>query len=483
MSRLGPENGWPGPAAGSAGPGMDAWRPGPEAVRVLSVLLDKYERSRALTDGPSARRPQVRMADGVVPGYTGGSLDPDARRTLHQDLARLADAGIVDLRWVRFEEGNLLDRVYLEWDGVHQAYALTGRTPLRDEMAVVVQEVAAWRRRQVAKGSPAWVLNWADDVVAAVQARGRVGSQLLPPDPEDRRALLQALGGLVEKGDEVLPVRLFSTRYLGDSKAFERQVQGRLLGLLQRYALPTWGVDDPDVFSDPADLLREVGLEVTHDLITFCGPAVISFSASAGWSAQGAEDGEGDGQGLASGRDHEVLRTTHAVDACAFPHGVAVDAADVDGLVWQEVRCARILTIENKANYRAYVRRERNPDELVVYLGGFASPGQRRFLRSLRRWHERQGRTLPSLDHWGDLDYGGILILQHLRDTCWPEARPWRMEPEWLSRHRDRLEPFDDAYRDKLARLLEQERYRWARPLIEALLTAGGTLEQEALLI
>jgi hypothetical protein len=466
--RTGFENGRPGVAAGRAGTDLDGWRPGPEAARVLSVLLDKYERSRALTSGPSARRPQVRMVDGVVPGYASGSLDPDARRTLHQDLARLADAGVVALRWVRFEEGNLLDRVYLEWDGVERAYALTGRTPLRDEMAAVAQEVTAWREREAAKGAPAWMLQWADDVVAAVRARGRVGSQLFPQDPADRRALLRTLAGLVDKGDEVLPMRLFSTRYLGDSKAFERQVQSRLLGLLQRYALPAWGVDDPDVFSDPADLLREVGLEVTHDLITFCGPVVFSFAASAG-SAPGA---------VAAG-----VVDAGTVNAGALPHGVAIDAADVDGLVWQEVRCARILTIENKANYRAYVRRERHPDELVVYLGGFASPGQRRFLRSLRQWLARQGRALPPLDHWGDLDYGGILILQHLRDTCWPEARPWRMETEWLSRHRDRLEPFDDAYREKLARLLEQERYGWARPLLEALLAAGGTLEQEALLI
>ncbi|MCL6517894.1 Wadjet anti-phage system protein JetD domain-containing protein [Alicyclobacillus sp.] len=455
--------------------GRDSRRPsgtarlrlGPEAVRVLSSLLDKYERSRALAEGSSARRPQVRMTDAVVPGYTSGWLDPETRRTLHQDLVDLADRGVVALRWVRFEEGNLLERVYLEWAGLADAYAFTGRRPLRDEMTALAETVQRWRDAQSSAGAPAWMIRWADDVLLAIRERGRVGAQLLPGGAEDRRLLLLALAGLVKKGEQVLPVRLFSTRYLGDSKAFERRVQSRLIGLLQRYALAEWGMPDAELFADPADLLREVGLETTHDLITFCGPVAFScFARDAGSSLP-----------LADGADGQALRGD------LLPHGVSMDAADVDAVHWHQVDCQRILTIENKANYRAYVRQERRQDELVVYLGGFASPGQRRWLRSIRRWFQDHDRPLPPLHHWGDLDYGGILILQHLRDTCWPEAQPWRMEAEWLERHRDRLERFDEEYRLKLARLLDQERYAWAHALIRALLAAGGTLEQENLLV
>jgi hypothetical protein len=89
----------------------------------------------------------------------------------------------------------------------------------------------------------------------------------------------------------------------------------------------------------------------------------------------------------------------------------------------------------------------------------------------------------PTFQHWGDLDYGGILILQHLQNTCWPEVQPWRMNPELLDKFADLVEPFESIYRDKLKRLLENEKYRWAHPLLEKILEIGGTLEQEAILL
>jgi hypothetical protein len=425
------------------------------ALRVLSTLLDKYERSQAfLRNEAQQRRIQVRLTDAVVPGYVSGWFDPDARHALHAGLQRFAEEGLIELQWVKFEHGNILDKVYLVWDGIDKAYARLGRTPRREELAALADQLRLWLQAQALLPGWEWIRDWVRDVLEAVEQRGRASVNLLPQDPALRELLLRALSGLIDKGDAVLPMRLFSKRYLGDSKAFERQVQGRLLGMVRKYALPCWGELDPEVLADDADLLRELGIEVTHDDVAFCGPVRFRF---AGHSA--------------------------VVDGRAFPHGLAIDAADAGAIEVVDLPISRILTIENKANYREYVRRERQSEELVVYLGGFASPGQRRFLRRLRAFVETHGLPLPRFHHWGDLDYGGILILQHLRDTCWPEAEPWRMEPEMLDTYASLLEPLDDAYREKLRRLLENDKYRWAWPLVERLLEAGGTLEQEALLV
>ncbi|MBE3551950.1 MAG: DUF2399 domain-containing protein [Kyrpidia tusciae] len=448
--------------------GAAPWMPREEStVKILDALLKKYESSQALVKGSSRRRPQVSPSESVVPGYVSGGMDPEVRKRFHGELARLEQEGVVSLRWVRFEEGNVLDRVYLEWEGVDRAYACLGRAPVREESAALAEEMEDWLDGLAPTGAWAWVERWVEDVVDAARGRGRVGPRLVPGDPEERRRLLNAIEGLIREGGESLPVRLFSKRYLGNSKAFEQQVQGRLIGLLQRYAVPSWGAD-PDMYSEPADLLREVGIEVTHDWVAFCGPIRFRFRQAV--ATQDEWGGPG-GQGGAW------------VDAGALPHGLAIDAADVDRLEFERASCTRIVSIENKANYRAYLRSERREGELVLYLGGFASPGQRRFLRRLRAWWEGRGESPPPFDHWGDLDYGGILILQHLRETCWPEAAPWRMDPEILCQYADRLEPYDATYRAKLERLLEQERYRWAWPLVRVLLEKGGTLEQEATLV
>lgn len=428
----------------------------PLAQAVLHQLLDRLERSRAqaqggAADGPSrpARRIQVRMTDEVVPGYLAGTLDPAARRALHADLARLEADGVIALRWVKFEEGNLLERVYLTPDGMATAYRLLGRRPVRDVLAEVAGELMAWRASLPHALPPgwSWVDRWLEEVLPALRA-GRAPAHGMPGGVAEVRRLLAVLSGLMQQGGTPVPVRVFSKRCLGDSKAFERYVKARLVSLVRRYALPVWGVA-PEAYADDAVLLRELGLEVTHDLIAFCGP--LRFR----------------------------LRAGPVVDAGAFPAGLALDAADVAELMVVDLPVRRVITIENKANYREYVRRERRADEVVVFLGGFASPGQREFLRRLRAaWQH----GTPCLLHWGDLDYGGILILQHLRDTCWPDAQPWRMEPGLLAAYADLLEPFDAAYRRRLEGLRADPRYAWAHPLLDALLSRGGTLEQEALL-
>lgn len=498
---------------------------------VLSALLDKYENSEAFRKGePTQARIQLRFTDSLVPGYASGRLDPDDRSALHTALVTMADGGFIDLKWVKFEEGNILERVYLKWEQINDIYEYLGRTSQRQKLSAFTVEMEQWLRGLVGvglvdsgllgegaggkvrlgagealldeglapggEGMPngslpeAWrfLLNWADDILSFVHERGRIPSSLIPDEDGTRALLLRALAGLVRARGQSLPVRLFSKRELGNSKVFERQVQSHVIRLVRRY----WSIGHPldvEAPDDNATLLRELGIESGHEDITFCGPIRFRY------------------QGTVAAED---------IDASVFPYGLAIDASDVHRIAITEASISRILTIENKANYRAYVRGHRQSDELVVYLGGFASPAQRAFLRLLRNFlrgtasevGEKSATSdmasIRELDkagldkgvsradvsdqptvfhHWGDLDYGGILILQNLRNSCWPEAMPWRMEPEVLDEYIDYAEPIDDAYRTKLTRLLESDVYAWAHPLIQRILTLGATLEQEALLL
>lgn len=428
------------------------------AQRVLAQLVDKYEESESFRKSePSQRRIQTKLSEAVVPGYANGLLDPDVKSDFHAALANMENCGLIELRWVKFEAGNILDRVYLVWEAIHQAYAVLGRASRRDELSTLTAELADWLQTLEAAGLPstwAWVGAWVADVCAAATSRGRVPTHLVPADAATRRMLQRAVAGLIHQGDEPVPMRLFSKRILGHSKLFERQVQAHVVRLLRKYAWFTGDALNPQAQDDDAHLLREFGIETAHDDIAFCGPIGFRY----------------DGQ-------------TTAIAAGDFPYGVAIDASDADRLHITQLSVSRILTIENKANYRVYVRSAHRPDELAIYLGGFASPGQRRFLRLLRSFAESSGQSLPSFHHWGDLDYGGILILQHLMTSCWPEAQPWRMEPDLLTQYADQLDPFDPPYAAKLAKLLESAAYGWAHPLVQRILAAGGTLEQEALLV
>ncbi|MCL6443566.1 MAG: DUF2220 domain-containing protein, partial [Alicyclobacillus sp.] len=366
------------------------------ARRVLEDLVDKYEDSEAFRKGePSKRRIQVKLTNALVPGYTDGSLDPEIRHGFHRSLTRMADDGLIELKWVQFEEGNILDRVYLVWEALDKAYLYLGRTSRRDELQGFVTDMEHWLHALLDGGLPAdfqWVRAWVGEAIDTATSRGRIPSNLVPVDADTRKLLQRAIAGLVRKGEKTLPIRLFSKQYLGHSKLFEQQVQAHLIRLVRRY-WPVHHASQPDLPEDDAVLLRELGIEAGHDDIAFCGPICFRY-----------DDQPGD------------------IDASVFPFGLAVDASDVHRIHVTKMAVSRILTIENKANYRTYVRHERSSDELVIYLGGFASPAQRAFLRLFRDVCFEAAHT--PLYHWGDLDYGGILILHHLRQTCWPEAQP-----------------------------------------------------------
>lgn len=433
---------------------------------LLSALLDKYERSSAFRTGEvPARAIQVRVDEKLLPGYVSGALDPDARRRMHEELRQLEAAGALELRWVRYEEGNLLERVRLVPQAAETLYPLVARPSLRRRLDQLLRELAdleaalsalpesAWSTRVMD-----WVQRWLDDVRKSVQERAR-WPQSVPEEGDKRAAWWGTLRGLAGKGEEPLPVRLFSKRYLGHSKALERLVLPRLVSWLRTYAIPDVAREvgvDPGIYASDEAVLASVGIELGHEDVSFCGPVRLRWPSEEGDAAE--------------------------LDARRIPHGVSLDPAALRGLTLDLTAVRRILTIENKTNYRHYIRYERQPDELVIYLGGFASPAMRSFLRCCRAAAMERGE-LPPLLHWGDLDYGGILILQSVRDSVWPEAMPWRMEPEWLDELRAFVDPFDDAYRARLEALLADPRYAWAAPLIRKLLEVGGGLEQEAQLV
>ena len=457
-----------GVGSGVAGVGVDR-DASPLAVALLGDLLDRYERSAAFQSAAEQhRRIQVKLTDREIAGYQSGGMDADDRSALHETLKRWAGAGIVALRWAPYEEGNLLERVLLEWKGIPDAYGLLGRMPRADRLEQVEELLREWEPRLQFP----WMQRWLADVRESMAERRAIPRRLLPEDAQEQGLLLQSLTGLVDKGDEALPVRLFSKRYLRGSKVFEQRVRSRFVRLLREYAAGTDGRDWADIAEEDGVVLAEAGILEAHEVVEFCGPLVLR-----------ARDGA-------------------TLDCGRFPLGLGLDTHALAELEVVEVGAARVLSIENKTNYHQYVLHERRPDELVVYLGGFPSPAKRRFLARMARavdgrgaggveGREREvergdlaaGRSSVEWLHWGDIDYGGILIAQTLADGVWPQVRPWRMEPDRLEEFAQYLEPYSPGYRARLEALLGRPGLEGWRPLVEKLLEVGATLEQEAFLV
>ena len=110
-----------------------------------------------------------------------------------------------------------------------------------------------------------------------------------------------------------------------------------------------------------------------------------------------------------------------------------------------------------------------------ICLGGFAGPIKRKFLAKLYQTRVESVQYY----HWGDLDYGGLQIFNHLR-TCWPSLQPMLMDLETYESFLEFGEEFNDDYGGKLQGLLSRADFVRFHELIRAMLKQRETLEQEA---
>ena len=109
-------------------------------------------------------------------------------------------------------------------------------------------------------------------------------------------------------------------------------------------------------------------------------------------------------------------------------------------------------------------------DTLVVHTGGFPHSLERTFLQRVVE------AGVERVDHWGDLDVGGMRILRHLSAILPCPVSPWRMEPALLEQLPTR--PLTARDREALVLWLADLEAP-LRELAEAMLSKGVKVEQE----
>ncbi|WP_422449407.1 Wadjet anti-phage system protein JetD domain-containing protein, partial [Thermoanaerobacterium sp. DL9XJH110] len=78
---------------------------------------------------------------------------------------------------------------------------------------------------------------------------------------------------------------------------------------------------------------------------------------------------------------------------------------DIDSV---KVFRGKVMTVENLTTFHSFQEK----DYFVIYLGGFHNRVRRDFIKML--YDQNSDATYY---HFGDIDAGGFLILEHLKDT------------------------------------------------------------------
>lgn len=391
---------------------------------ILSILLEKYERSRAAVGG-AGRRPQFLLRKSPLASAYADELDADRREAIEAAAEELEQQGMISVIWESHGTGQI-ERILLAADAA-QLYERMGRTmPLmrveeyRADISTLTLSAAIWVRRCC-------------NAAHTILSENKIPS-FLPRENEIRRDLIRAILSLPVVGENAVPKRVFSQRVFGDSKYFERCIEAPLLVLLRRFAEEPCETD--------AAYLDMAGITGHHGKVWIAGHMDFSLH----------------------GRGYMLADSAGGIELTYD----TVAAMGIDALP------PAILTVENLTNAEALAQEK--ADRLLVYTAGFPNRTIQAFLSKVSEMKPQKTK------HWGDLDYGGIRIFEYLHKNFFPHLMPYRMDVEELRVHRAFAQHLTDAQTKRLKDLLCRGDFAPWHELIRVMLSEGIWLEQEALL-
>lgn len=280
-----------------------------------------------------------------------------------------------------------------------------------------------------------WIENYLEKL------KERIAEGDLPKNIEKLEKYLDCYRGL-DSLEEPMMKRIFSKRYLKDSKIFEREMERNVVTAARRYC--------PEITADMdiQTVLEQLLIEENSQELAVKGPLKLKI-----WKGSEAK----------------------RVDLSDFTYGVVLNSQTVKHAMVEVEQPAlkKIVTIENKTNYLAM---EYDPEILYIYSHGYFSPLEREFLKKLQRVIE--GKDVEVF-HSGDMDYGGIRIFEYIQKHIFPEIKPLQMDVETYEKYEEYAKTISKETMEKLEKvnvpLLEE--------LKEKLLETGKGIEQESFLI
>ena len=412
---------------------------------VLKRLLRKYEKSKAFYDNSTNRGIMLRPAD--EPDIMDRMESADEKREFLYSMSHLADDGIVRIQWVKYEENNLIEKIYLliGETSLQKAYSVAGMKKKADELDSLLELLS---RALLSAGNESWIQGFFNEMTDFINEKHSLPRFFRYPEKE-RRDLITALLFLDEHSKEEILIRVFSIRCYGDSKYFEKNVKSHLLSVL-RYCFRN--ENQGDMLSDE-DLLSMAGIQKSPEIMEFCGNLSIR------------------------------LKNGSVVDYSHLIYGAYINSETADNVESVLIPDVQTVTfIENKTNYLWYIseKGQRQPDELVIYHGGCYSPVRGRWFR---RIYDARAAESVLFRHSSDIDVGGFRIFVRLRDTVIPSLVPYRMGLDTYEAFKRSGVKFDAEYGGLLSAMRDDSRYEVFYDVIGSMLRDGIKIEQETMVV
>lgn len=409
-----------------------------EAQVILNRLLDKFENSKHLSEpNTSRRRVMLRIDKRELPEY---QYEDAVVRDAYNIAAReLEQQALVRLEWARKQ--SVLSCIVLDLERVAQCYECADRVHPQKK----AEEVANIIMQKLADNPVPWIAAWSDAVCAQVR-----NSMKVPTYCRENDGLLQELLLTFQRYAELsgsVTMRAFSSQCFHDTKYFERNVRELFLTIARKYNTQL-AAACTEAELGARDQLAFLGIYARPELYELSGDCAICL-----------KKGE--------------LRLS-----AAEPYGLALPSTLVSEIVDIELKNICCITfIENKTNYDEYLLAEKQPEELVVYHGGFLSPRKKKLFEKLAA---AAGETMQ-IRFWADIDLGGFCMFENLQ-TVFPQLEPMRMEGRFVEQYHKNGLKRPEQYLKKLKEERNAGRHTLFVDAIDKILQYGVTIEQETFL-
>ncbi len=403
---------------------------------VLNKLLDKYEKSKSYLK-PSNRRIMVKVEE--IKEYNIENYE--YKILFHEILKELKKKKIVNFNYLKYEEGNILDKIWLEKENVDKAYIEIQRENPKNTYTIILEQLETIRFEQE------WLQKFFEEM-KAYMIKNQKQNSLLPLSKSD--FILKALQEIDRMQNESkvnsMLKRIFSIKCYNDSKFFEREIEKYIISIAKKYYFKENNI--MELNND--EILKELGIVKYPEVIEFCGnmrckinEKIIEFSD---------------------------ITIGSYINSSTILNIEDIELIDVEKIIW----------IENKANYIDYISNKKT-NEFVIYHGGFYSPIKGEFFKKIYRASKDISNNITYL-HWSDIDIGGFEIFVRLKNNIVKEVEPYKMDKNILLENKNYWNYFDENYKKRLNKLRECNEYSIFFSTIDIMLKHYCKLEQEVLI-
>lgn len=405
---------------------------------ILNKLLEKYEKSKSYLKDTN-RRILIKIED--IKEYNIENYN--IKTIWHDTVGELKKENLIDFSWVKFNENNLLDKIWLNKDNINKAYEKAGRINPKQAYIVVQEQLKNIEFKQE------WLNIFSSDVLTYMQNRQKENNLLPMKESEKILKALKEIDNMQEqqKIPQVLK-RVFSSKCFNDSKYFERNIEKYIIRILKKYYLSKEALIS-SINDD--EILAQIGIIKYPEVIEFCGNINCKIL------------------GKKVNYCNETLGSY--INSNAISKIENIELLGVEKIIW----------IENKANYIDYIS-NKEENELVIYHGGFYSPIKGEFFKkvySAISYINNQKKI--EYYHWSDIDIGGFMIFTRLKKII-KELQPIKMDKNTFLENKQNWNYFDENYKVQLKNLRTDDNYKIFFDVIDEMIRFNAKLEQEAII-